>query len=187
MVLSTPRPIHPSLPLSLSLSVAGQTVSILDRPADYAAEWGFVLQHARTIERYAWKMSGDSRVGFDDIRQEAIVWIIRNLGSYDPSRSAPTSWIYFMVRRARQELLSSVNRRGARELQVDAADLRASDSWASASRTERAVLIRQVYARLSATDARILTDYVCSAADHQTDARPAHKSRERVSRLAAFI
>lgn len=186
MVLSTPKPVHSSLPTTIS--IGGRCVSIMQRPADYSVEWSFVLRHARTIERYALKMSGDSRVGFDDIRQESVIWIIRNLGSYDPARSAPTSWIYFMVRRARQELIHGANRRASREVQVDASELRDSDTWASAHRTERAVLVRQVLGRLPPTERRILTDYVSSPTDDRTDgASPPPRIRERVQRLAQFI
>ena len=116
-------------------------------PATYAAEWGFVLQNARTIDRYAAKLSTDRRVDADDLRQEAIVWIVRLYGGFDPQRASAATWIYFLVRRARQALLDRLNRRDRHETSFDPSAIVHGDLGASAHAIEQKVLVSQVLAR----------------------------------------
>ncbi len=93
--------------------------AIAAQPADYAAEWGFVLQHARTIDRYCAKLATDPRISADELRSEATEWIVRLHGSFDPKRASASTWLYLMVRRARQALLVTANRRDAWEVVTD--------------------------------------------------------------------
>lgn len=160
-------------------------VSISKLPAAHAVEWGFVLQHALVIEKYARKLCTDPRLDADDLRQEAIVWITRLHGSYDPARSAPSSWIYFMVRRARQALLVELNRREAHETTTVNFDLvPAGDNGASARQTECVALLAQVLARQEAeAEARgraVLAEM--AAIDAATRKRPVAQFSRTLSR-----
>jgi hypothetical protein len=96
-----------------------QTASLASR-AEYGDEWAFVLRNEATIERYATSLAkADARLSADDLRGEAIEWILRLYGSYDPAKAAESSWIYFMVRRARQKMLVALNRQKRAEVLVD--------------------------------------------------------------------
>lgn len=156
-------------PIFVTSPAGTRTMSVSDHPADYAAEWGFVLQHSATIERFSARLCVDDRLQPDELRQEAIEWIVRLHGSFDPSRAAASSWIYFMVRRARQAMLVQLNRRDANEVGTDPRAAygepgyspERGDQGSAAERTERIALLSRVYDRAtvaerSALDAALL-------------------------------
>lgn len=124
------------------------SVPVSPKPADHAVEWAFVLQHATTIDRYARKLCQDRRLDFEDLRQEAVLWIVRLHGGFDPRRASPSTWIYLMVRRARQALLETTNRRDRHEDPADLWTLSVGDRGASARATEARVLVAEVVHQL---------------------------------------
>ena len=89
-------------------------------PVQADAAWAFVVANSDPIRRFcATLAAADVRLDLDDLVSEAILWIVRNHRSYDPTRSAPTTWAYLLCRRARAELLVALNRRREREVALD--------------------------------------------------------------------
>jgi DNA-directed RNA polymerase specialized sigma24 family protein len=138
-----------------------RTVSISARPADAAAEWGFVLQHSDAIDRFAAKLArADDRLDAGDLRGEAIEWIVRLHGSFDPARAAASSWIYFMVRRARQAMLVRLNRLREHETSVDPQAMYGEKGYApepgdhgeAVERVENALSITRAFERANAAE-----------------------------------
>lgn len=77
-----------------------------------SAGWAFVLQHFRLIERYsqqhyhpALTARGTSA---DDFRQELVLDVVEHISGYDPTRSAPATWLWWRARQVRSRALRRV-------------------------------------------------------------------------------
>jgi hypothetical protein len=147
-------------PIRVSTPDGTRFMTIAPRPAEHVTEWNFVLEHMSTIERFARRLCVEVRLQPDELRQEAIEWIVRLHGSFDPRRAAASSWIYFMVRRARQAMLVRLNREKAHMISVDPRAMygeqgyapEPGDEGASVVAVENAVCIAQAFERATAAE-----------------------------------
>lgn len=81
-----------------------------------AAAWRFFEQHYGAIRGAARRLAmADDRIEADELLDNAALWIARLHRGYDPSRAAPSTWAYWIVRRARQDMLERMNRHRDRE------------------------------------------------------------------------
>lgn len=111
-----------------------------------AAGWAFVLQNDASIRRLAGSMARGTGIDVDDLVQESALSIARAHSSYDPTRSAPVTWIWWRVRRARQ-MLTERSVRLSREVGEEQDTLENLAGASDASEvTERLVLVHQVLA-----------------------------------------
>jgi len=81
-----------------------------DRQRIEPEAWAFVLQHATMIQKYAWKhypvavMGKPGAPTREDFHQELLLDVAKKFPNYDPSRSAPSTWIWWRARRVKTRL-----------------------------------------------------------------------------------
>ena len=113
--MSTSPATHPAHPTSPRLG-AGNRSPVT--PEQTAAAWAFVRRNYASINKFAWKLAAsDHRLTGEELLSEAVLWIARNHRSHDAARGMTEStWAYYLVRRARQDLTEKLNRQRSREV-----------------------------------------------------------------------
>jgi hypothetical protein len=166
------------------------TAPVPDHSGHHATGWAFVLEHARTIDRMTAHFCSDSRIDRDDLRQETCLWIARLHASYDPSRSAPSSWIWWMARRARQSLLERANRRDRLEVHVENVAPIWHDAGMARASTETRITVRQVLGRANRHEYEacltVLDDLDCASVPKRIGITATGRDR-RIQRLARSL
>lgn len=82
--------------------------------------WRFALDHHDTIRRLcAAQVRLDRRLDLDDLIQDVLLDVARHQQGYDPQRGAPSSWLWWRVRKVRALATQRRTRQDGRERLVD--------------------------------------------------------------------
>lgn len=79
--------------------------------SDNAAAWCWVLEHSRIARAAAYRMSVGSQTDADDMHSSLLVRLVERWHSYDPKRSAPSTWIWWQARAVRTAMVDQRRRR----------------------------------------------------------------------------
>lgn len=62
---------------------------------EHALAWAWVMQHADLIRGAAFKLSAGTGIEAADLHSDLIVYIVERHHTYDPGRSAPSTWVWW--------------------------------------------------------------------------------------------
>lgn len=74
------------------------TMTPAPAPDDHTDAWAFVLRHAKMIDRLATRFGPRDPVEREEWVRDVTVRIVEKHHNYDPTRSAPQTWIVWQMR-----------------------------------------------------------------------------------------
>lgn len=85
--------------------ITATTSSRAVRPEAADPRWAFLSAHSRTIARYARKFVLGTGIDAEDFESELRAYVAETFGSYDPARSAPSTWLWLRAQHVRRTLI----------------------------------------------------------------------------------
>jgi DNA-directed RNA polymerase specialized sigma24 family protein len=105
--------------------------------SDNAAAWCWVLEHSRVARAAAYRMAVGSQMDADDLHSSLLVRMVEKWHTYDPSRSAPSTWIWWQARAVRTAMVDQRRRRLA-EVPIEDASV----AWVPATAEARVLMVQ---------------------------------------------
>ena len=125
-------------------------------PPDFDA---WFREHREAVYKYV-RFRVSSRDIAEDVTSEVFVKALRSLRSYDPSKSAPRTWLLRIARNAVTDHLRLLGRRGSRHVSIDHAPDLVSDAPSQEERMLREEEVRTLLgavATLRSADQEVLS------------------------------
>ena len=150
--------------------------------------WLFWLSHAKSIQKVSVKFASESRLDYDDFKQELVLRLVAKHDTYDQSRCKPISWLWWQAKAIRNSLLQKRAKHfvGLSE-DVAITNSITGDSGCGQNRIEAIVAVRAVRALATQSQWDAVTAKTAGITENETQevlgCHPA-TARRRVARLA---
>ena len=147
------RPERPGAPTRASREAAAQPA---DLPPDFEA---WFRDHRESVYRYV-RFRLPTREVAEDVTSEVFLKALRALGRYDPTRSAPRTWLLRIARNAVTDYLRALRRRGSLHISLDRVPDLVSQAPSQEERLLREEQLRRLFnaaATLRSADQEILS------------------------------